>query len=166
MPLTRRYSPEWGPLDGGIIGYDFSNLLPPGVGIAPGINDFSQTGPGGEGIPIPTPRLEIWANFAIPLPSPEDWWSDPGWSLFPGWYWQYNETLQLAQWLPFPPGAPPPADKGMAAMALGVQVRGRSVMSWVSGGDPGVDYQFRWIIIDTLGQRHTRTGLLLVGETS
>ena len=34
MPLSRRYSPEWPPGEKCAIGMDFSNVIPPGVGIA------------------------------------------------------------------------------------------------------------------------------------
>lgn len=33
MPLSRRYSPEWSPGETGTIGFDFSPIIPPGVGI-------------------------------------------------------------------------------------------------------------------------------------
>ena len=36
MPLSRRYSPEWAPLEQSTIGMDFSSILPPGTGIASG----------------------------------------------------------------------------------------------------------------------------------
>lgn len=45
-------------------------------------------------------------------------------------------------------------------------VVGRAVYAIVHGGQPGIDYQFRWNITDTLGNVWTRTGLLLVGLTS
>jgi hypothetical protein len=34
MPVSRRYNPEWAPGESGMIGYDFSPIIPVGVGIA------------------------------------------------------------------------------------------------------------------------------------
>jgi hypothetical protein len=50
MPLSRRYSPEWSPLDTGNVGMDFSMLVPPGVGILDG-------------------SLQIFLNIPNPVPS-------------------------------------------------------------------------------------------------
>ena len=36
MPISRRYSPEWAPGEKAIIGFDFSPIVPPGVGISAG----------------------------------------------------------------------------------------------------------------------------------
>lgn len=52
MPLSRRYSPEWSPLDYGLIGMDFSTIIPPGVRLV-------QAGV--------APRLEIFTNLAQPV---------------------------------------------------------------------------------------------------
>jgi hypothetical protein len=40
MPISRRYSPEKDPHEVCIFGYDFSPLIPPGVGITSGTLDF------------------------------------------------------------------------------------------------------------------------------
>lgn len=37
MPLSRRYTPEFPPGESSVIGYDFSFIIPPGVGIATGV---------------------------------------------------------------------------------------------------------------------------------
>jgi hypothetical protein len=49
---------------------------------------------------------------------------------------------------------------------VGIMVRGRSVIARIAGGVAGTDYQLRWIITDSLGNEYTRTGLLLVAQTS
>jgi hypothetical protein len=192
MPLSRRYTVEGSPLDGCIMSYDFSTILPKGVGIQWPGQDYSQLGvgtgfgtPTGEDIIIPTPRLEIWTNTAIPSPAPEDWYVDPRYAPpnakltfgnAPGqpWWWIYDDTVPLQsgvgntsnpRWWQsqFNPATP---SSTYATISLGCYVVGRKVFANVGGGDPGVDYQFRWTITDTLGSRWTRTGLLLVGPTS
>jgi hypothetical protein len=88
------------------------------------------------------------------------------------WYWVLDEnplTGGGVEWAQWPVGAPPPVstpEQPIGVLNLGTKVVGRRVYSIVSGGDPGVDYQFRWFITDTFGNRWTRTGLLLVGLTS
>ena len=49
---------------------------------------------------------------------------------------------------------------------VGVMARGRYVFTRVSGGQEGVDYQFRWRADDTIGNTWERTALLLVAVTS
>lgn len=53
MPLSRRYTPEFPPGETSVIGYDFSYILPPGVGITSG-------------------ALEIFTNTASPQPADTD----------------------------------------------------------------------------------------------
>lgn len=46
MPLSRRYTPEFAPFEKSIIGYDFSPIIPPGVGIASGtLSIYTNTNP-------------------------------------------------------------------------------------------------------------------------
>lgn len=149
MPLSRRYSPEWSPGDAATIGMDFSSILPPGIGIEEAALESDG----------PTPRLEIWYNFAAPQPAVADWQVDPTLAAQQGWWWQLGNDAQSAQWLQT-------VSASTFVLALGTAVVGRAVYAFVRGGNPGVDYQFRWTITDTLGNRFTRTGLLLVGLTS
>jgi hypothetical protein len=190
MALTRRYSPPWSPLDVNVVCCDFSSILPPGVGIAFPGQDFSQINPlspTAENVILPTPRFEVWTNTVPPIPAPEDWYVDPRlapvtpWGIFdptpaPGnygvWFWVLNETTNEAEWAQFDYGQTPATEGanvggvGIGWIALGTAVRGRTVYSVVSGGDPGTDYQFRWVINDSLGNRWTRTGLVFCSETS
>jgi hypothetical protein len=161
--LSQRYAIH-SPLQGCLYGCDFSALLPSGVGIAAGLNDYSQTGAGGVGYALPTPRLEIWTNnpgFIVPVP--EDWYVDPVLGAFANWFWVYAESTGAVAWTQ---AVAPPTKVGYPALALGTAIRGRTVHSYISGGAPGQDYQLRWIITDTLGNLWRRTGLLLVAETS
>lgn len=166
MPLSRRYTTEWSPLDNCTVGMDFSAILPVGVGIEHQGEDYSQEGTGGVGYPIPTPRLEIWTNSNPPIAVPEDWYINPGYTAWPaGWYWQLDETTNVVTWVNTGSGGAP-SGVGIAAVNLAGRVVGRSVYANVGGGAPGTDYQFRWTITDTLGNRWTRTGLVLCAETS
>lgn len=47
-----------------------------------------------------------------------------------------------------------------------VNVFGRAVYAQVTGGIEGVDYQFRWSVIDTDGNTWPRTALQLCAQTS
>ena len=137
MALTRRYLPNWSPADNAITVMDFSFLLPKGVGIVPSAPDYGYPGQ-------PTPRLEIWTNNAAPV-------------LRGGWNAATGGLVYSSDWFM----------KGSDGQAgTGVAVRNRTVFAWVDGGAPGTDYQFRWIVIDTGGNRWTRTGLVLVALTS
>jgi len=138
----------------------------PNVTISPGPATATATANLVSGTPaltIPTPRLEIYSNLSQPVPVPQNWYVNP--ILAPpgnNWWWSFNQAAGVADWFNYPVGFTPPN-----AIALGTAVRGREVISIVSGGAPAnTDYQFRWIISDTLGNRWTRTGLLLVGQTS
>jgi hypothetical protein len=57
MPLSRRYTPEKPPGESSIIGYDFSMIVPPSVGLASG-------------------SLTIWTNTVAPVQS-SDWTIGP-----------------------------------------------------------------------------------------
>jgi hypothetical protein len=181
MSISRRYVPEHGGLDNCLFACDFSNILAPGIGIMwPGV-DSSQMGTtgggggiGGQGILLPTPRLEIYTNNqANVTPAAEDWFLDPalappaaaltaaGLAAGP-WYWWVDPsspTEQGAQWQPTLPSS-------SGYYSLGTAVRRREVFSLVGGGDPSVDYLFVWIITDTLGNRWSRTIPVLAGPTS
>jgi hypothetical protein len=117
---------------------DFSFILPVGVGINPNGSDVSSPGVGG-----PTPRLEIWANLATPV--------------FAGGWDEAAGALSTVDWQ---------VGATLGAAGTGVAVSGRNVYAIISGGQPGVDYQMRWIINDTQGNRWMRTALLLVAQTS
>lgn len=54
MPLSRRYTPEFPPGESSVIGYDFSFIIPPGVGITGG-------------------ALTIMTNTAAPIDVTPDW---------------------------------------------------------------------------------------------
>jgi hypothetical protein len=58
MPLSRRYTPEFPPGESSVIGYDFSFIIPPGVGIASG-------------------ALNILTNTAAPQPANSDFTIGP-----------------------------------------------------------------------------------------
>lgn len=47
-----------------------------------------------------------------------------------------------------------------------VQVRGRAITSWLSGGHGGTDYKFVWTAVDSIGNNWTRTALVLCADTS
>jgi hypothetical protein len=165
MALTRRYQPSFSPSEVTVIGMDFSPLLPPGIGILPYSVESISIGLGGTLPARPTPRLEIWVNWpGDVVPAPEDWSVDGALAQVP-WYWTFDaanpEVPAVWHQGPRPGGA-----AGFLALSLGVAVRGRKVYAVVSGGDPGVDYQFRWSVTDTHGYQWTRTGLMLCGETS
>ena len=162
MPLSRRYTTEWSPLDNCTVGMDFSAILPVGVGIAEGAEDFFAQAPN----IIPTPRLEIWTNSNPPLPVPQDWSLDASYTPYttPDWFWVLDADTNTAFWEQYPDGLP--QGFGDPAMALGVAIRGRAVYANAAGGVAGRDYQFRWIITDTNGNRWTRTGLVLCAATS
>ena len=191
MPLTRRYQPTHSPLDTVMLGMDFSDVIPPGAGIKNPGQDFSQTGAGGESVILPTPRLEIWVNWPGDIiPAPEDWSVDPRlapvtpWGIvdqtatgpqYGVWFWVLDETNpnpDAVEWAQFDFGQTPATEGadiggvGIGWIALGTAVRGRAVYSIVSGGASGIDYQFRWFVTDTLGNRWTRTANMLVGVTS
>ena len=53
MPLSRRYHPEKGLGDNILMGFDFSPIIPPGVGIKAGL-------------------LDIFINLAVPEPADVD----------------------------------------------------------------------------------------------
>ena len=170
MSISARYSPEHSGLDGVIYAFDFSPLLAPGVSIRwPGW-DPSQTGQGGLGYQLPTPRLEIYLNEpGNMIPAAEDWYVAPQLAApTPGqeWQWQMDEATNLANWVPVPPNTPLPTAIGKAALSLGTAVRGRQVYSFVAGGDPGVDYLFVWTITDSFGNRWSRSLPVLCGPTS
>jgi hypothetical protein len=46
------------------------------------------------------------------------------------------------------------------------EIRGRRVYARLSGGQAGVDYQLRWLTVDTMGNTWQRTMLLLCATTS
>ena len=73
----------------------------------------------------------------------------------------------LAFWINWP-GDVVPADADWEIDPLvGVQVAGRRrLLTRISGGVSGIDYQLRWSASDTLGNFWTRTALLLVGDTA
>ena len=54
MPLSRRYTPEHPPGESCKFGYDFSPIVPPGVGLASG-------------------SITIWNNLNPPTPNTTDW---------------------------------------------------------------------------------------------
>jgi hypothetical protein len=58
MPLSRRYTPEFPPGESSVIGYDFSFVIPPGVGIERGV-------------------LTILTNSATPQPADADFTIGP-----------------------------------------------------------------------------------------
>ena len=58
MPLSRRYSPEHPPADSIPYGYDFSPIIPPGIGIASG-------------------SVAIWTNTVAPALAPTDFTIGP-----------------------------------------------------------------------------------------
>ena len=137
MPLSRRYTPEWAAMDGGYIGMSFENIVPPHVGLMQNYQDYDSNTADW------TPRLEIWTNFAEPV--------------FSGGWNTATHALGGTDW-------------GIALSGLAnpahVHISGRRVWAFALGGVAGVDYQFRWVVYDTLRNRYTRTGLLLVGATS
>jgi hypothetical protein len=47
-----------------------------------------------------------------------------------------------------------------------VRWEGRTVFARLTGGIEGTDYQLRWIVTDTRGNRWPRTGLVLCAQTS
>ena len=47
-----------------------------------------------------------------------------------------------------------------------VGVRGRSLYANLAGGVEGVDYQLRWVAVDTSGSTWPRTALCLCAQTS
>ena len=53
MPLSRRYTPEFAPGESCNIGYDYAQIIPPGIGITSG-------------------TLEIWTNTAVPVNAAAD----------------------------------------------------------------------------------------------
>ena len=168
MPLSRRYTPEWSPGDTGLIGMDFSYILPPGVGILP-MGADQPRGPS-NAYSQPVPRLEIWYNTADPVPAP-DWDVDPSLSAYPpGWF--FTSVDGQPQWVRTTTGegligtAVMGAGPGSAYLALGTAVEGRAVYARLQGGVAGQDYQLRWVIGDTAGNIWTRTALLLCAPTS
>lgn len=55
MPLSRRYSPELAPSEGSLFGMDYSNVIPPGVGIDIGqCSAWENVNP-----PVPTTLLTV-----------------------------------------------------------------------------------------------------------
>jgi len=113
--------------------------------------DFSALIPPGIGIVHiafdsigAVPRLEIWTNRAQPVFA-------GGWS---------DGMKAVASTGDFT------LDTTIGEAGTGVIVVRRTVYAQVSGGLLGTDYQFRWIIMDTAGNRWMRTGLLLCSLTS
>jgi len=129
--------------------------------------------PGGAML-IPTPRLEIYTNnMGNVLPAAADWSLETalavpdaeltaaGLSAGP-WFWVQSSDGTTASWQVFATGSPP-----APALQLGTATRrDRSVFSIVSGGKPGVDYLFVWIVTDNFGNRWSRSVPMLVGPTT
>jgi hypothetical protein len=59
-----------------------------------------------------------------------------------------------------------PADASADWTQTEVVVHGRAIYSVLGGGKSGVDYQLRWVAVDTDGNTWPRTGLCLVALTS
>jgi len=53
MAISRRYTPEWAPGEASSIGFDFSPIIPPGVGVVSG-------------------SVSIWSNTVAPQPADAD----------------------------------------------------------------------------------------------
>lgn len=157
MPVSRRYTPEHdGGREGTLFGFDFAPVLAPGVGIAAAAAASDGT---------PTPRLEIYLNEPGNMnAAPGDFAVEPALAPLSGviWRWLLDADGVTATWTAQPPGTPLPAN----ALELGAAVRGRQVYAIVSGGVPGVDYLFKWIVSDTLGNQWSRAAAILSGPTS
>ena len=99
---------------------------------------------GKDGGGNPLPRLEIWTNLAQPVQTG-------------GWNSTTQTIMNASDW---------DMDATWGDAGSGVIVVGRAVYAFVFGGNPGVDYQFRWTVTDSFGNSFQRTGLLLVAPTS
>lgn len=160
MPISARYSPEHAFLDRCVVACDFSALIPAGAAINPMVAETQFGTESNAG--VPTPRLEIYLNAPGNMaPAPRDWYVDPRVTLWkPGWFW--GEVGGVFAWGQGTAGI---GAVGIPVLLLGTAARGKQCYSVVTGGVPGVDYLFVWYVVDTLGNRWSRSIPVLCGPT-